>query len=228
MSQIAFGNYSRPITRSIPASTSRPVGTLTGTPAVQGPDNAIYFNLFLPSGPRPEAGWPVAIFGHGVGFNKDDDLAAGVAATMAENGIATIAINAVGFGFGPLSTLTVNPNTPNAVTLPAGGRGIDQNNDGIHRPLGGPEPASPRTIIVDRDGQPATVADLMQLVRVIEVGMDVDGDGSPDLDPSRISYFGRSLGGIYGAAFLAVEPDVLTGVPVVPGGSSVDFVRLGS
>jgi hypothetical protein len=40
------------------------------------------------------------------------------------------------------------------------------------------------------------VVDLLQLVRVIEVGMDVDGDTVPDLDPSRIYYFGQSLGGI--------------------------------
>lgn len=51
----------------------------------------------------------------------------------------------------------------------------------------------------------------MQLVRVIEVGMDVDGDGSLDLDPSRIYYFGHSLGGMWGTIFLAVEPDVRAG-----------------
>ena len=48
----------------------------------------------------------------------------------------------------------------------------------------------------------------MQLVREIEVGMDVDGDGARDLDPARISYFGQSFGGIYGTKFLAVEPNV--------------------
>ena len=46
----------------------------------------------------------------------------------------------------------------------------------------------------------------MQLVRVIEVGMDLEGDGQPDLDPSRIYYFGQSLGGNYGTILLAVEP----------------------
>jgi dienelactone hydrolase len=48
--------------------------------------------------------------------------------------------------------------------------------------------------------------------------MDVDGDGLPELDPSRIYYFGQSLGGMYGATFLAVEPDVHAGVLNVPGG----------
>ena len=51
----------------------------------------------------------------------------------------------------------------------------------------------------------------MQLVREIEVGMDVDGNGTRDLDPSKISYFGQSFGGIYGTKFLAVEPNVRAG-----------------
>jgi hypothetical protein len=66
----------------------------------------------------------------------------------------------------------------------------------------------------------------MQLVRVIEVGMDVDGDGALDLDPSRVYYFGTSLGGIYGAIFLAVEPNVQAGVLNVPGGPWIELLRL--
>jgi hypothetical protein len=66
----------------------------------------------------------------------------------------------------------------------------------------------------------------MQLVRLIQVGVDVDGDGIPDLDPSRIYYFGQSLGGIYGTIFLAVEPDVRVGVPNVAGGPLLEAFRL--
>jgi len=84
----------------------------------------------------------------------------------------------------------------------------------------------PFAIITDRDGLRQTIADIMQLVREIEVGMDVDGDGKPDLDPSRIYYFGQSNGGINGIAFLAVEPSVLAGVANVSSGSRVEFRRL--
>jgi hypothetical protein len=52
----------------------------------------------------------------------------------------------------------------------------------------------------------------MQLVRVIEGGMDVHGDGQQDLDPSRIYSIGHSLGASYVTDFLAVEPDVRAGV----------------
>jgi hypothetical protein len=59
-------------------------------------------------------------------------------------------------------------------------------------------------------------ADLMQLARVIDVGVDVDGDGQRDLDSSRIYYFGISYGGAFGTVFLAVEPTVWAGVLAVP------------
>ncbi len=66
----------------------------------------------------------------------------------------------------------------------------------------------------------------MQLVHVIQVGMDVDGDGSSALDRSRIYYFGQSFGGAYGAVFLGVAPDVLVGVPNAAGGPGIDANRL--
>ena len=140
-----------------------------------------------------------------------------VASSMAAHGIATLAINAVGHGFGPLGTLTVSQSVGGPVTFSAGGRGIDQDGDGT---IGGNEgltTAPPRDIVFFTDGIRQTAADLMQLVRVIEVGMDVDGDGQHDLDPSRISYFGQSFGANYGTVFLAVEPSVRAGVLTVAG-----------
>jgi hypothetical protein len=47
------------------------VGTATGVPAVQR-TNTIYFNLIIPSRLEPAGGWPVAIFGHGFGDNKNN------------------------------------------------------------------------------------------------------------------------------------------------------------
>jgi hypothetical protein len=62
----------------------------------------------------------------------------------------------------------------------------------------------------------------------VEVGIDVDGDGSADLDASRIHYAGQSFGGIYGTMFLGVEPNLKAGVPNVPGGSITEVARLGA
>jgi hypothetical protein len=56
--------------------------------------------------------------------------------------------------------------------------------------------------------------------------MDVDGDGVPDLDASRVFYLGQSFGGMHGTTFLAVEPAVRLGVLNVAGAPIVDVVRL--
>jgi hypothetical protein len=224
--QVAFGEYSSPDFEVHPGEYIPAVGTRTGTPAVQG-YNDIYFTLYLPSGERPAAGWPVAIWGHGSGVGKDGIFGVPViAAEAAANGIATIGINEVGYGFGPDSTLTVSLTGDGTVTLPEGGRGIDQNGDLTIGSNEGSGAASPRAIISGRDGRSQTVADLMQLVRVIEAGVDVDGDGTRALDPSHVYYAGASLGGGTGAPFLAVEPDVGTGVLNTVGGSNIEVNRL--
>jgi hypothetical protein len=222
---IAFGKYRSPdyetAERVIPA-----VGTLTGEPKVQG-ENDIYFNLFLPAGIKPANGWPVAIFGHGFTDSKQGAPFA-VAAVLAQSGIATIAINVVGHGGGPLSTLTVTQLNGSSTTFPEGGRGIDQNGDGTIDATEGVDAAPTKGIISNRDGLRQTTIDLMQLVREIQVGVDADGDSVADLDDSRIYYAGQSFGGIYGAIFLGVEPDVRVGVLNVPGGSIPEVARLGS
>jgi hypothetical protein len=220
---IAFGKYVS-LDYEAAGQFIPPVGTASGVPAVQS-ENEVYFNLFLPSGIPPLDGWPVAIFGHGLTNSKENTVFF-LAADMAARGLATIAINAVGHGNGSLGTLTVNQVSGGPVTFPAGGRGIDQNDDSIIAVDEGFYAAPPRDIINNRDGQRQTVVDLMQLVREIEVGMDVDGDTLPDLDPSRIYYQGFSQGGMYGALFLAVEPHISTGVLNVPGGPNLENFRL--
>jgi hypothetical protein len=221
---IAFGKYESPDYQIHPSEYIPAVGTSSGIPAVQA-TNDIYFNLFLPSGPQPATGWPVAIFGHGGGGTKNIGLL-NVAAVMAQHGIATIGINSTGHGFGPLGTLTVTDGGGKSVTFPAGGRGRDQDGDGTIDSQEGMSAAAPVDIIGFRDGFRQTAIDLMQLVRVIEQGVDVDGDFVPDLDPSRIYYFGQSQGGNYGTILLAVEPDVKAGVLNVPGSPVIDSLRL--
>jgi len=220
---LAFGSYSSPDYLA-PGEFIPQLGTRTGVPVPQRM-NTVYFNLVLPAGPRPAAGWPAAIFGHGFGDSRHNSPFA-VAASMAAQGIATIAINVVGHGGGPLGTITVNRIGAPPVSFPAGGRGIDQNGDGVITSTEGSSAGAPRTLIGSADGLRQTTIDLMQLVRQIQAGVDVDGDGAADLDPARIYYFGQSFGGIYGTIFLGVERDVRVGVPNVPGGAVVDIIRL--
>ena len=225
--RVAFGRFRSPnyenAARFIPAT-----GTLTGQPAVQG-TNDLVFELFLPSGERPAGGWPVAIFGHGF---TDSMYGAPwtVASVFASKGVATIAVSVVGHGGGALGTLNVIPTAGAPVVVPSGGRGIDQDGNGTIDSTEGVATffLGPQSLISNRDGLRQTVVDLMQLVRQIEVGIDVDGDGSVDLDKNRIYYAGQSFGGIYGTIFLGVEGAVKAGVPNVPGGSIAEVGRLGS
>ncbi|MDO8906510.1 Ig-like domain-containing protein [Hydrogenophaga sp.] len=221
---VAYGKFSSPnyqtAARFIP-----PTSSLTGKPIPQG-SNELVFQLFLPNGTAPKGGWPVAIFGHGF---TDSMYGAPwtVASVFASRGLATLAINVVGHAGGSQGTLNVIRNTAPPVTLPAGGRGFDQNGDGSIEATEGVNAAAPFDIIGSRDGLRQTVIDLMQLVRQIEVGMDVNGDGMADLDPRRIYYTGQSFGGIYGTMLLGVEPNIQAGVPNVPGGSITEVARLG-
>jgi len=222
--RIAFGKFQSPdyqnAAKVIPAT-----GTLLGQPQPQG-TNELVFELFLPSGARPAGGWPVAIFGHGF---TDSMYGAPwtVASTLASQGIATIAINVVGHGGGALGTLNVLPSAGAPVVVPAGGRGFDQDGNGAIDSTEGVGAVGALTIVSSRDGLRQTVVDLMQLVRQIQVGVDVEGDGSVDLDRNRIYYAGQSFGGIYGTIFLGIERDLKAGVPNVPGGSITEVARLG-
>lgn len=223
VSTVAYGTFTSPdyetADKFIP-----PTGTLTDVPQPQG-TNSLLVQMFLPSGAKPANGWPVAIFGHGFG---DSIYGAPwvVASTLASQGIASLAINVVGHGGGPLGTLNVIRTAALPVVVPAGGRGIDQDGNGTIDSTEGSSAAPPRSVISSRDGLRQTVVDLMQLVRQIEVGIDVDGDGTADFDAQRIYYAGQSFGGIYGTMILGTEPSIKAGVPNVPGGSIIEIVRL--
>ncbi len=220
---LAFGKFSG--THWQNAGVFIPQVPSTQNVPAQGTED-IFFNLFIPSGPRPTNGWPVAIFGHGFTDSKQGAPFA-VASVLAHNGIASIAINVVGHGFGPNSTLTVQQGTTSTTFL-EGGRGFDQDGNGQITSSEGSSTfvLSPQGTIGSRDALQQTVANLMELVRAIQGGIDADGDGLPDLDANRIYYAGQSFGGIYGTMFMGIEPDIRAGVPNVPGGPIIDIVRL--
>jgi len=222
---VAYGRYASPAfmdpaTRVIPAT-----GTLTGQPAIRATET-LTVQMFIPAGAKPAGGWPVAIFGHGF---TDSMYGAPwtVASVFASRGIATVSINVVGHGGGQAGALTVLSATGGApVVVPAGGRGIDQDSNGAIDSTEGVGAVGALSLVSSRDGLRQTVTDLMQLTRHIEAGVDVDGDGTVDLDANRIYYSGQSFGGIYGTIFLGTEPSLKAGAPNVPGGSITEIARL--
>lgn len=221
---IAFGRF-----RSL--SFLSPEGHIPATPTLRGQphplgDEEIHVTVFLPEGAMPAHGWPVAIFGHGYATDRHV-VPILVAGTMARHGVATVAINAVGHGGGPAGTLTVSRAGVTPVILPAGGRGVDRDRDGK---IGSTEGVNtrntgPLALVSSRDGLRQTTADLMQLIRAIRCGVDVDGNGRVDLDRERIYYFGQSFGAMYGTLLMAVDPLLQVGVLNVPGGPEVEIAR---
>ncbi|HJV63443.1 MAG TPA: Ig-like domain-containing protein, partial [Albitalea sp.] len=147
--QVAFGKFAsddyETAGKFIPA-----VPTRSGTPQPQG-SNELVFQLFLPAGAKPAGGWPVAIFGHGF---TDSMYGApwAVASVFASRGIATLSINVVGHGGGPLGTLAVLRPAAAPVVIPAGGRGIDQDGNGSIDSTEGSSAAGARSAIGNRDG----------------------------------------------------------------------------
>ena len=224
---LAFGSYRSPRYLSLGEPFMPPVGTRAGTPPVTRVDT-LYFNLWLPAGTSPAGGWPIAIFGLG-GSDIKEDLPWYFAAALASQGIAMISINNVGHAYGPLSALKVTLSSGAVVQLPAGGRSEDLNGDNTYGVSEGISTISAdNKIIGARDALRQLHIDFMQLVRVIEAGMDVDGDLIADLDASKIYYYGVSFGAGYGHTFLALEPSLKAGVLASPGGlnSRADLQRM--
>jgi len=219
--QIAFGSFQSPnFLDEQQVIATVPSGAEVAFPRAS---KEIFFQVFLPATPAPATGYPVVIAGHGLNGNRFDSLA--VAASLAARGLATIAINAVGHGFGPNGKVVLTDRTGSVTELPFGGRAVDMNGDGVFDAaegcllLAGPQPVG------YRDCTRQTALDLMQLVRAIKTGMDLTGDGVPDLDSSRIYYGGASLGAIYGTIFTAVEPALEKAALNVGGGTVSDIAR---
>jgi hypothetical protein len=213
---IAWGTFVSPqFVDSNPVMT--PHGTLGGVP-MNLSDATLEFVLFVPSGTRPGAGWPVAFLGHGGTTNIHTAAVWNFASSLAAHGFASIAINAIGRGFGPLGTLRIQLTNGTTVEINAGGRTIDQDGNGVYVNQEGAAAQAPYLIVGQRDSVRQVAIDYMQLVRVIQAGIDVDGDGSADLDASNMVFLGNSFAVGYEMCFLAVEPDVGIAAVGSPGG----------
>jgi len=218
---IGFGSFASPnFLNSQQVIPWTPTGQSVALPASE---NEIYYHFFLPETPEPATGYPVVIFGHGFGDSQWGGPTA-IAPVLSQAGFATIAINAVGHGFGPQSQVIITDNSGNVTTLTAGGRGVDLNGDGQIGPYEGCLAANPAQVAL-RDCLRQTALDLGELVRTIQAGVSLTGAGHPDLDASHIYYVGQSLGSMYGTIFSALEPSVPTSVLNVGGGSVEDIVR---
>jgi hypothetical protein len=226
--RIAFGSYTSPDFRDQKLFIADPP-TLSPV-ELPANSNTIYFNLFLPAYPEPAGGYPVVVICHGFG-----DTRFGVPTAMAPQltalGFAVIAINFVGFGYGPQSQVVVTENDGTVSQFLAGGRSLcppgssqvcGYDKDGVINDYEGcPVYGALRT----RDCIRQSAVDVIELIRAIRNGIDVDGDGQPDLDANQIYLDGHSAGAVYGGVAFANEPTVRAAAFECGGATIYDFLR---
>jgi Bacterial Ig-like domain len=214
---VAFGTF-RTLDFTTPTGYIAPIPTRTGTLTPTGSID-VSFDLWLPSGAPPPGGWPIVLYGTGSFGHKD--TAFSHAAVLTSHRLAVIGINPIGRGRGPRSTTTVKLTDGTSATVSAPGLGRDTNGDGTIDPWEPRRTPRPYTVLNTSGSIAQAAAQFWALVRGIQAGVDVDGDGKADLDASRIYYLGQSLGAMFGMPVFAYEPAIRAAVFTVPVGTLI-------
>ncbi|MBV8828113.1 MAG: hypothetical protein JO108_02675 [Acidobacteriaceae bacterium] len=219
---IGFGLFFSPNYLNVSGSAPFTITTAPNSPVpVPGYPSGfvpVSFHVFLPNKIPPLGGFPLAIYGHGLG---DSQFGAPtyIANTLAANGIATLAFEIQGNGYGSGSTVGLTDKLGIKYTVKTPGRGVQLGSGNI-----GPTDGcvlSPGPIGV-RDCVRQTVVDLLALVTAIQK----TGGLGFTINPSRIYYVGQSFGSTIGVPFHAIEPSVKAAVINAGGGTTVDESRL--
>jgi hypothetical protein len=218
--KIAFGLFLSPIYLNLAGPQQ---GTISTTPTqlpIAPPSLVIpvSFHVFLPATPAPFGGYPVIIYGHGLGDNQfgAPTYAAG---SWAAKGFATLAMEITGHGYGPLGQTQVTATTGPSVFIPTPGRGVQLSPSA---PIGATDGCILPTALATRDCSRQTAVDLAALVLTIK---NTHGLGL-NLNSSKIYYVGQSFGAFYGTLAEAVEPGLGAGTLNDGGGTQVDVARL--
>ncbi len=168
------------------------------------------------------------VFGHG--FTRTNLDLFVVADTLGTSNLAVFATDVPGHGFGPASAYTVTAGGTSR-TGALLGRGTDLDRDGAISSFEGSVAGAAAAAIGSRDALVQAVVDNMALVRALERGVDVDGNGTLDTctGEGSVTYYGQSFGGTYGTILLGTDPHVRAGVANVGGAGPVtEIIRLGA
>ncbi|HYJ41144.1 MAG TPA: hypothetical protein VEW08_10150 [Steroidobacteraceae bacterium] len=170
----------------------------------------------VPRTPKPGAGWPVVIYQHGI--TEDRGTLALIADVAAQAGFVIVGIDLPLHGIMPNDPLyalsPTNPmgpafpgiTTPFQVPEPTFNVDYVNNTTTAPGPDGIPDSSGQHfinlaSVLTARDNLRQGAANLMALTRAVPY-LDVDGDGTVDIDVDRIHFFGWSLGGIIGSAYM--------------------------
>jgi hypothetical protein len=180
------------------------------------------------TGTMPANGWPVVIYQHGI--TEDRGTLALIADAAAAAGFVIVGIDLPLHGIMPSDPLyALSPTNPaHAATLPASFRvgeptfNVDYVNNSTLAagPDGTPDSSGQHfinlsSLLTARDNVRQAAANLIALTRAVP-SLNLDGNpATVDIDGSRVHFFGWSLGGIVGSAYLGT-----------PGAASVRSVSL--
>jgi len=184
--------------------------------------------------PKPAAGYPVAIFQHGITGDRTNALGIVDALAAPPSCTAVVAMDQ------PIHGISANNPVHAGLQAASGGAigifegyapggtrertfGVDYMDNATGAPgqdgiadSSGAHTINLANLQVARDNIRQAIFDLLTLEKAISF-MDVDGGGA-DFDGSRVSFIGHSLGGIVGTGFIAYSDTIKAAALVNPGG----------
>ncbi len=189
-------------------------------------NKAIPLLVTVPGGTKPDAGYPVVIFQHGITRDRTDALA--VAGAFASAGYVVASIDLPLHGV----TSTTSPlyQATNEQTF---NLDLIVNASGASGPDGVIDPTGTHFInlpfpLASRDNLRQGAVNLMALTRALPT-LDLDGDpDTVDVDATRIAFVGHSLGAITGISYawaLPAAPLLRSAAFANPGGGLAELLR---
>ena len=180
--------------------------------------------FILPAAPAPAAGYPVVIYGHGLGAGRDQLLS--FAEPLTSRGYAVVGIDMAGHG----SRYSDSDAGSNLAVGKPGFTGDRNLRDGFGDITGLGTTfdffEGFLSVAALRDSIRQSALDLSRVVQLLKLpGLDLSALGAgAKLDARRIAYLGESFGTIVGTVFAAIEPDVDLFILDVPGGGIIDVL----
>jgi len=197
-----------------------------GVPRVIAIDH-IPITFIVPAAPPPVGGYPVVIYGHGLGAGRDQLLS--FAEPLTSQGFVVVGIDMFGHGsrFDPIDAVANMSKQLRAFSGEASTPDGFGDRTGLATQLEFFEGF--RAVAAVRDAIRQSALDLSRVTQLLkradlELAALAGPGGVPRLDTRRIAYLGESFGTVVGTVFAAIEPDIDLFVLDVPGGGIVDLL----
>jgi hypothetical protein len=200
--------------------------------------------IAMPAGTPPGTGWPVVVFGHGLGSSKESALA--IAGRLAAAGFATVAIDTAAHGSRAVrisndinlgcSGMCFTGTMPTGTKCETIAQCQSGETCGSLAAMPSLVPPSPTTAAqcyapflspdlgTTRDGIRQTILDHQRVIKALKM-CGAAGCTPISVNPDKIFYAGLSLGSIIGGMSTAMSPDIKAAVLNVGGAGWADIVE---